>query len=1206
MPDAASIAEQRVVEAHLRQLRSLDRLRRLLADLNYGVGDEPVSVVDWKPELAKTAKDGNLRTVARHEDFVITHCRLPELRVGTEREIVTRLVRQYDRGLFVFSNFEESHWHLVNVKRDSRQHNRLVLRRIAIGPEEQLRTAIERISLLKVKEASWPGLEVELKHEEAFDVEKVTDQFYRDYKDIFNHISNRLEQQVNHRTARAFAQQFLNRMMFLYFLQKKGWLDNNPRFVPWLWEKYQQDSVTDGSFYKRYLEPLFFLAFRSPSDPLVQSVERQQLYAWQGIPEEIREVYLHLPYLNGDLFLRLEDIDDQGLEILDSEFENLFENLLEHYNFTVSEDTPLDIEVAVNPEMLGKVYENLVLEEERGQAGIFYTPRVELDFMCRRALIEYLDEEPIVDRPDLIRLVMNADTPEFVPQFPPERLREIRRRLEDVAVVDPACGSGAFLVGMMHVLSGLHRLICDRLGDTYHDFKVKKRIIGENLFGVDIKDWAVRVAELRLWLSLIIHASLEEVQKDPEKAILPNLTFRIQVGDSLVEEIAGRSLSLRGRYGQMSAEARRQVNRLVDRKMDYYYNRGEVMPPQEIRRLETDVFRVILDDELSQIDRELRRLRAQEQEGFQRELDIIKAGGPGQAELTEASPEKAQLRRRIEGLERERAEIMSIRESPDIERGKGPFLWDIEFAEVFQRKGGFDIVIGNPPYVRQQDIAPLNKDPQSFTLDEWLDEKRKYKEALQRSVQTYWGPETLVRGRSDYYIYFYLHGLALLRAGGVFCFITSNSWLDVSYGAELQRLLLTHVEIKDVYDNQAKRTFALSNVNTVIVLFRRRDGADVASHVVRFVAFKKPFEECLTADNLCLIEGADSVQRTDDFRVYPCAQSDLWQAGVDVGEEGNRAMDFGFGYGKYLGDKWGGKYLRAPDIYFTIYEKGRGRFVQLDELATVRRGFTTGADEWFYLSDEDAERLGIEPRFLKPVVTNPAVERILITSQDADTNVLMISGSKASLKGTNVLKWIQAGETRPFKGRGRYKATIPAQRPTCASRARWYELPHREPAPILWIEVKKRRFFTVLNEGLLLADRSFYDIIPHEEIEPEILCALLNATYLALFCELSGNAPGGSGAGIQMPVVEVKRLPVLNPALLSDRDTVELREAFRKMANREILPLYEDVHKEDRQCLDKVISRSLGITDQEQTELYQAVSEMVHARLEKSKSLTSS
>jgi len=151
--DAVNKAEQRLVESHLRNLRSVDHLRRLLADLNYQVGDEPISIADWRSEIAEAAKDGGLRAVARHQDFVITHCQLQELRVGTEREIVTRLIRQYDRGLFVFSNMAESHWHLVNVKRDSRQHNRPVLRRIAIGPEEQLRTAIERISLLKIGDA---------------------------------------------------------------------------------------------------------------------------------------------------------------------------------------------------------------------------------------------------------------------------------------------------------------------------------------------------------------------------------------------------------------------------------------------------------------------------------------------------------------------------------------------------------------------------------------------------------------------------------------------------------------------------------------------------------------------------------------------------------------------------------------------------------------------------------------------------------------------------------------------------------------------------------------------------------------------------------------------------------------------------------------------------------------------------------------------
>ncbi|MCL0049258.1 Eco57I restriction-modification methylase domain-containing protein [Dehalococcoidia bacterium] len=1190
MPDAASIAEQRVVEAHLRQLRSLDRLRRLLADLNYGVGDEPVSVVDWKPELAKTAKDGNLRTVARHEDFVVTHCRLPELRVGTEREIVTRLVRQYDRGLFAFSNFEESHWHLVNVKRNSRQHNRLILRRIAIGPEEQLRTAIERISLLKVKEASWPGLEVELKHEEAFDVEKVTDQFYWDYKDIFNHISNRLEQQVNHRTARAFAQQFLNRMMFLYFLQKKGWLDNNPRFVPWLWEKYQQDSVTDGSFYKRYLEPLFFLAFRSPSDPLVQSVERQQLYAWQGIPEEIREVYLHLPYLNGDLFLRLEDIDDQGLEILDSEFENLFENLLEHYNFTVSEDTPLDIEVAVNPEMLGKVYENLVLEEERGQAGIFYTPRVELDFMCRRALIEYLDEEPIVDRPDLIRLVMNADTPEFVPQFPPERLREIRRRLEDVTVVDPACGSGAFLVGMMHVLSGLHRLICDRLGDTYRDFEVKKRIIGENLFGVDIKDWAVRVAELRLWLSLIIHASLEEVQKDPEKAILPNLTFRIQVGDSLVEEIAGRSLSLRGRYGQMSAEVRRQVNRLLDRKMDYYYNRGEVMPSQEIRRLEADVFRVILDDELSQIDRELRRLRAQEQEGFQRELDIIRTGGPGQAELTEASPEKAQLRRRIEGLERERAEITSIRESPDIERGKGPFLWDIEFAEVFQRKGGFDIVIGNPPYVRQEDIAPLNKDPQNYTASQWLDERRKYKEALQRSVQTHWGADTKIGGRADYYVYFYLHGLALLRERGTFCFITSNSWLDVGYGADLKRFLLTHIEIKDIYDNHTKRSFASSDINTVIVAFQRPSaGADLSSHIARFVAFKRPFEEVLTAENLTLIEWADSAQMTTDLRVFPIPHSKLWQSGLASSDDGKVTLDLGFGYGQYSGDKWGGKYLRAPDIFLRLWEKCESLLVPLPRLVHKDYGIKPGCVDFFYVSPDTQTNFGIEDEFLVPIINSSRhIDSVYFYP---NAKLFYCHEPKSKLVGTGALRYIEWGEE---KGYHRI-SSVRSHRPY------WYSL-IGEPVDFLLLQFWDKRFWTPVARvyPTFCSNNFFYGRCLEDR---DNILMQMNSSWYFMQMELFGRVNQGQGV-LTTYGPDFDAVKLITTSAFTPEQVQRGRQLLDQIGERQVRPIWEEVEKADRKALDDLVFDVLGLSKTERAEFHHELVQLVRSRLEKAASFS--
>jgi len=1190
MPDTASITEQRVVEGHLRQLRSLNGLRRLLADLNYGVGAEPVSVAEWKSELAKIAKDGSLQTIARHDDFVITHCCLQELKVAAEREIVTRLVRQYDRGLFVFSNFEESHWHLVNVKRDSRQHNRLVLRRIAVSPEEQLRTAIERISLLKVKEASWPGLEVELKHEEAFDVEKVTDQFYRDYKDTFTHVSNRLEQQASHRTARAFAQQFLNRMMFLYFLQKKGWLDNNPRFVPWLWEKYQQDSATDGNFYKRYLEPLFFLAFRSPSDPLAQSVERQQLYAWQDMPEEIREVYLRLPYLNGDLFSRLDGIDDQGLEVLDSEFENLFENLLEHYNFTVSEDTPLDVEVAVNPEMLGKVYENLVLEEERGQAGIFYTPRVELDFMCRRALIEYLDEEPIVDRPDLIRLVMNADTPEFIPSFPPERLREVRRRLEDVAVVDPACGSGAFLVGMMHVLSGLYRLICDRLGDTYQDFEVKKRIIGENLFGVDIKDWAVRVAELRLWLSLIIHASLEEVQKETEKAILPNLTFRIQAGDSLVEEIAGRSLSLRGHYNQMSPEVRRQVNRLVDRKMDYYYNRGEVMPTHDVRCLETEVFQAILDDELSQVDQEFRRLRAQEQEGFQQELDIVRAAGPAWAGPAQVSPEKAHLRRRVEELERERAEIIAIRDSQDIERGKGPFLWDIEFAEVFEHKGGFDIVIGNPPYVRQEDIAPLNKDPHSFTTSQWLEEKRKYKEALQRSVQTHWGANTKIGGRADYYVYFYLHGLALLRERGTFCFITSNSWLDVGYGADLERFLLTHIEIKDIYDNHAKRSFASSDINTVIVVFQRPSAdTDLSSHIVRFVAFKKPFEEVLTAENLTLIERADSTQMTKELRVYPIPHSKLWQSGMEPSEGSRATLGLGFGYGQYSGDKWGGKYLRAPDIFLRLLEKCEGLLVPLPRLVRKDYGIKPGCVDFFYVSEDTQTNFGIEDEFLVPIINSSRhIDSVYFYP---NAKLFYCHEPKSKLAETGALRYIAWGEKKEYHR----ISSVRSHRPY------WYSL-IGEPVDFLLLQFWDKRFWTPIAKvhPSFCSNNFFYGRCLEDR---DNILMQMNSSWYFMQMELFGRVNQGQGVLTTYgPDFDTVRL--ITSSAFTPEQTERGRQLLNQIGERTIGSVWEEVNKADHKALDDLVFDVLGLSESERDEFRHQLVQLVRSRLERAASFS--
>ena len=212
--------------------------------------------------------------------------------------------------------------------------------------------------------------------------------------------------------------------------------------------------------------------------------------------------------------------------------------------------------------------------------------------------------------------------------------------------------------------------------------------------------------------------------------------------------------------------------------------------------------------------------------------------------------------------------------------------------------------------------------------------------------------------KSDLYIYFYFHGLSLLNPKGSFCFITSNSWLDVGYGKDLQEFLLKHCNAKQIIDNQSRRSFASADVNTVICLFsapdeKRKFGLD---ETTRFVMFKTPFEGAL--DAVIFEEVEDAVERTstEEHRIFPVTQRDLLESGSDHQTR------------KYTGDKWGGKYLRAPDIYWTILEKGRDKLVRLGDVAEVRRGFTTGANEFFYLDAEAVQRWGIEEEFLKPVV----------------------------------------------------------------------------------------------------------------------------------------------------------------------------------------------------------------------------------------------
>lgn len=229
---------------------------------------------------------------------------------------------------------------------------------------------------------------------------------------------------------------------------------------------------------------------------------------------------------------------------------------------------------------------------------------------------------------------------------------------------------------------------------------------------------------------------------------------------------------------------------------------------------------------------------------------------------------------------------------------------------MFGITDGFDVVIGNPPYVRQEKIKHLKP-----TL------KKRY---------------TCYTGAADLYVYFYERGLQLLNTNGIHTFICSNSWLDVNYGAPLQKYLLDNTASAVICHSEAEREFESADINTIVSILHNGT-PDVDSHL-RFLTFKT------------FIGDPDIENRRERTRTY----TELAQAGTREN--------------RYAGDKWGSKYLRAPDIYWTLLEKGNDKLVRLGNVADVRRGFTTGANEFFYLDAERIQEWGIEEAFLKPVI----------------------------------------------------------------------------------------------------------------------------------------------------------------------------------------------------------------------------------------------
>lgn len=602
-----------------------------------------------------------------------------------------------------------------------------------LGEGHRSRTAIQQFEGLKKSALSLKDLT------KAFSVDAVSDMFFKGYKQQYEDIifyvtgkrmvkvTNKWEerqegtpnafimQQFAHfpnpeKAIRDYVKKLMGRLVFLQFLQKKGWL-GVPVDKEW------------GSGDPEFIQTLF--AECNDKDHFIDN-ELESLF--NDLNNEERKVLTRYrtPYLNGGLFER--DASDETEFPLPAKYMQSLLNFFASYNFTIDENDPDDAEVGVDPEMLGRIFENLL--EDNKDKGAFYTPKEIVTYMCRESLIAYLqtDIEDEATKDAIRQFVTTHQLQKHLPG-------NIDQRLKDVKICDPAIGSGAFPMGLLKELfqcrTALEGITQSKAAE------IKKHIIQQNIYGVDIERGAVDIARLRFWLSLIVD------EETPQA--LPNLDFKIMQGNSLLEQYKGIDLST-------------MTEKKYDKKEGLSFFDNMV-----------DVYR-----------EELRNMLAK------------------YYNCTDHN-EKKELRANItNNVKKQLAEQRINVDFGDLDLSGNTqfFLWHTWFYDVFSQ-GGFDIVIGNPPYI------------DSETMMKSMPEAREIYKMIFGTAKGNW----------DIYVIFFELGMKLLNDSGTLSFITPNKWISIGYGKTLRDNYFE--EIFSLCDCQRIKVFEAGN-EPVISIFSKK------------------------------------------------------------------------------------------------------------------------------------------------------------------------------------------------------------------------------------------------------------------------------------------------------------------------------------------------------------------------------------------------
>lgn len=669
-------------------------------------------------------------------------------KVGLRNLIRPYLGYGFDAALAVFN--DGTNWRLsliCDLKEDATSTKRFTY---VFGDEKAFyKTPILRFESLRTKANEF------LEIKKAFSVEALSDDFFDEYrkqyaefvkfltgKEYVKKGNKWVEQETGEPDAQYFTsfkkddklvrdyiKKMMGRIVFLYFLQSKGWLAGNLHYMHDLF--YDASDEVKGNFLDKVLEPMFFgLLNTRPEDrscaPLVNGV------GVKYIPNADE-----IPYLNGGLFQQ-EKIDEVDSVFPAGMFQSLFD-FFDSYNFTIDENDPNDAEVGVDPEMLGKIFENLL--EDNKDKGAFYTPKEIVRYMCQESLTAYLQTgiEDVEVKEHIANFVKTNDVEELGGASS-ELAMSIDRKLIDVKICDPAIGSGAFPMGLLRELYACRKSIEIFEEDNAAD--IKRHIIQNNIYGVDIEKGAVDIARLRFWLALIID------EKEPMP--LPNLDFKIMQGNSLLESYKGVDLDVTSKKLKTGKDTKK--------------TRGVLSLGFE----ETDVQKTIQDLVKSYFSITDHTLRAQRRQQIDKYVkDYIKVCAEGNHEVQDA----------VDELEIPNDQF---------------FLWHTYFADVFE-KGGFDIVIGNPPY--------------------GVSIKDDYRKAVVAS----WG------NVPDYEIYYYFIVLAapLLKEKGIMSYIIPNTFLFNTFAKHFREMLVEKWNVLEILDCTKFPIFESAVVRNAINLFQK-------------------------------------------------------------------------------------------------------------------------------------------------------------------------------------------------------------------------------------------------------------------------------------------------------------------------------------------------------------------------------------------------